>query len=68
MRQSVGSGNPSQEGAGLYSHTENLQSAMIETSAVIVYLWQCYASLGVSHTPSAHLKTAIHKNNNRRRG
>ena len=33
MRQSVGSGNPSQEGAGLYSHTENLQSAMIETSA-----------------------------------
>ena len=46
---------------------QSLSSAIIETSAVIVYLWECYASLGVSHTPSAHLKTAIHKNNNRRR-
>ena len=48
-------GNVSQEGAGLYSNTENVQSAMIETSAVILRLWQCYASLGVWFTPAAHL-------------
>ena len=42
-------------GAGLYSNTENVQSAMIETSAVVMSLRQCYASLGVSETPATHL-------------
>ena len=37
-------------GAGLYSNTENVQSAMIETSAVILWLWQCYAPSGAFDT------------------
>ena len=45
-----GVGNPTQEGAGLYSNTEIVQSAMIETSPVILYLWQCYAPSGVIST------------------
>ncbi|MCG9134504.1 hypothetical protein J5I95_22805 [Candidatus Poribacteria bacterium] len=49
VRQSV------PRGAGLYYNTENVQSAMIETSAVVMSLRQCYASLGVYHTPAAHL-------------
>ncbi|MYG06557.1 hypothetical protein F4167_08055 [Candidatus Poribacteria bacterium] len=41
---------PSQEGAGLYCYsTQRLLYAIIETSAVIVRLWQCRADGWFQH-------------------
>ena len=45
-----GSGNPSQEGAGPYSYSiQHPLSAIIETSTVIVWLWQCRADGWFQH-------------------
>ncbi|MDE0682509.1 MAG: hypothetical protein OXI63_06295 [Candidatus Poribacteria bacterium] len=52
-KEKEGAGNPFQEGTGLYSNTENVQSAMIETSTVIPVLRQCYVSR-VLTTPVTH--------------
>ena len=50
------SGNsPYRELVSTLAYPKAVLSDIIETSAVILYLWQCYALAGVS-APAAHLK------------